>query len=177
MSSACLFLFPRRLPRWNTSRQPRKPARKPFLCPESSYLRSNYGFSLEKDLKKHTNVNHPDPSALFPKIKKPPAKHVCDTCSKEFTRAHNLNAHKRTHSNLRPYNCKNWGKAFVRRQGRERHVEKLHHGKGSEIGKSSQETLLPSDMEVQEGDPSLEKTPVLESIGSGGDIVSRDGSS
>jgi hypothetical protein len=40
----------------------------------------------------------------------------------------------------------------VRRHDRERHVVKRHPGKNSEVGESSQETLVPSDMEVQEGD-------------------------
>jgi hypothetical protein len=145
---------------------------KPFFCTESSCSRSHYGFSTEKELKKHINVQHPDPSALFPKIKKPPVKHLCNICSKEFTRAHNLNAHKRTHSNLRPYDCKICGKAFVRRQDRERHVEKLHPGSGSEIGESSQETPVPSDMDIQEGDRGLENPPVQEGTASGGDMVS-----
>ena len=124
---------------------------KPFFCSESSCSRSHYGFSTEKELKKHINVNHPDPSALFPKIKKPPAKHVCDICSKDFTRAHNLKAHKRTHANLRPYDCKFCGKAFVRKHDRERHVEKLHPGLALVVGEGSQEeTLVSSDMEVQE---------------------------
>jgi hypothetical protein len=125
---------------------------KPFFCTESSCSRSHYGFSTEKELKKHINITHPDPSALFPKIKKPPAKHVCDICLKEFTRAHNLKAHKRTHDNSRPYDCKICGKAFVRRHDRERHVVKRHPGKNSEVGESSHETLVPSDLEVQERD-------------------------
>jgi hypothetical protein len=133
---------------------------KPFFCTESSCARSYYGFSTEKELNKHTNVNHPDPSALFPKIKKPPAKHTCKICSKEFTRAHNLNAHKRTHSDLRPYGCQVCGRKFVRRYDRERHVEKLHSETDSEVGESSQETLPRAELEIQDGDPNLEKTPV-----------------
>ena len=99
---------------------------KPFLCTEASCTRKHLGFATEKELKKHSAIMHPDPAVLLPKVKKPPAKHVCDICSKDFTRAHNLNAHKRTHENLRPYKCHLCDKAFVRKYDCERHVDKLH---------------------------------------------------
>jgi hypothetical protein len=145
---------------------------KPFFCTESSCPRSHYGFSTEKELKKHKNVNHLDSSMLFPKIKKPPAKHVCDLCSKEFSRAHNLSAHKRSHLGDRPYDCKICGKAFVRRYDRERHVEKLHPGRVSEVGESSQETLVPPDSEVHdEVESGPGKSLLLQGSDSGSDVV------
>ncbi|KAK0115663.1 hypothetical protein ONS95_000068 [Cadophora gregata] len=104
---------------------------KPFLCTETSCTRKHLGFATEKELKKHLAVMHPDPAVLFPKIKKTPAKHVCDICSKDFTRAHNLNAHKRTHGNLRPYKCDFCVKAFVRKYDCERHVLNLHPDMGA----------------------------------------------
>lgn len=123
---------------------------KPFTCSESGCSREHYGFSTEKELKKHLNTTHPDPSALFPKIKKPPAKHVCDICGKDFTRAHNLKAHKNSHANERPYGCKYCDKAFVRKHDRERHVEKLHPDKRIEDGEGSQETLVEPEPSAQE---------------------------
>ena len=125
---------------------------KPFLCTESSCTRKYVGFATEKDLKRHMTITHPDPSVLFPKIKKPPAKHVCDVCSKDFTRAHNLNAHKRTHDNVRPYDCGICEKTFVRKYDCERHVDKLHpeqKEKATELGGSStliddSGTIIPS---------------------------------
>ena len=72
---------------------------KPFCCTEPSCPRLHLGFSTERDLKRHMSINHPDPAAFawrFPKTPKPPPKFVCDSCPKEFTRAHNLKAHQRT---------------------------------------------------------------------------------
>lgn len=51
-------------------------------------------------------------------------------------------------------------------------MEKLHPGNGSEIGESLQETPVPSDMDIQEGDRGLENPPVQEGTVSGGDMVS-----
>ncbi|KAH6702884.1 hypothetical protein BKA61DRAFT_619706 [Leptodontidium sp. MPI-SDFR-AT-0119] len=99
---------------------------KPFMCTETGCTRKHLGFSTEKELKKHMAIMHPDPAVLFPKVKKAPAKHVCDVCSKDFTRAHNLNAHKRTHGNIRPYKCNLCEKSFVRKYDCERHASTLH---------------------------------------------------
>jgi uncharacterized C2H2 Zn-finger protein len=137
---------------------------KPFCCIEPSCPRIHLGFSTKKELDKHMNINHPDPAAFawkFPKPKKPPPKHICDICSKDFTRAHNLKAHKRTHANERPFGCSFCGKAFVRKHDRERHVEKLHPEKNEQMGESSQGTLVGSEMDTSEIDiPELqEETP------------------
>ncbi|KAH8594339.1 hypothetical protein B0O99DRAFT_574078 [Bisporella sp. PMI_857] len=99
---------------------------KPFFCTETSCPRIHLGFSTEKELKRHMNINHPDPSILFPKIKKPPKKHVCETCSTEFTRAHNLKVHRLTHTNERPWACSLCDKTFVRKHDRDRHERLLH---------------------------------------------------
>lgn len=119
---------------------------KPFVCTAAGCTRLYHGFSTEKDLKKHMNRDHPDPANLFPKIKKPAPKHTCDICSKEFTRAHNLKAHKNSHANERPYKCSFCEKAFVRKHDRERHVEKIHPENTGSVGEkemvpSSQETI------------------------------------
>ncbi|KAH9212710.1 hypothetical protein DL95DRAFT_508617 [Leptodontidium sp. 2 PMI_412] len=106
---------------------------KPYVCTYPSCPRTYLGFSTDKELKKHIcelkkhmAIMHPDPAVLFPKVKKAPAKHVCDVCSKDFTRAHNLNAHKRTHGNIRPYKCNLCEKSFVRKYDCERHANTLH---------------------------------------------------
>jgi hypothetical protein len=134
---------------------------KPFFCTEASCPRIHLGFITEKELKKHMNINHPDPAALFPKIKKPAAKHACDICSKDFTRAHNLKAHKRTHANERPFGCSLCDRAFVRKQDRERH-ERLHTTKNRQLGESSQDITIVSEMESSEPG-SLESTGTVES--------------
>ncbi|KAH7336622.1 hypothetical protein BKA65DRAFT_37368 [Rhexocercosporidium sp. MPI-PUGE-AT-0058] len=121
---------------------------KPYLCTESSCTRKYVGFSTEKDLKRHLTIMHPDPSVLFPKIKKPPAKHVCDVCSKDFTRAHNLNAHKRTHDNVRPYTCVTCGKTFVRKFDCERHMDKLHPEQKKKAAERDDSLDSPRDPET-----------------------------
>lgn len=123
---------------------------KPYLCTLPSCPRIYLGFSTEKELKKHIRVNHPDPAALFPKLKQnEPTKHVCDICSKDFTRAHNLKAHKRTHANDRPHKCTMCTKAFVRKHDLDRHVNKLHPGK--KAGKESSQENQPTSSLNDEG--------------------------
>jgi hypothetical protein len=99
---------------------------KPFVCTAPNCTRMYHGFSTEKDLKKHMARDHPDPAMLFPKIRKPARKHVCEICDKDFTRAHNLKSHMNSHANKRPYKCSHCEKSFVRKHDRERHVENLH---------------------------------------------------
>jgi hypothetical protein len=83
---------------------------KPFCCTEPSCSRTYFGFSSEKELKKHMNINHPDPAAFawrFPKIKKPSQRFTCTDCDppREYTRAHNLRIHKMTHKDERNHSC------------------------------------------------------------------------
>jgi len=102
------------------------------------------------------SINHPDPAAFawrFPKIKKPAQKYTCTECDppKEYTRAHYLRIHKRTHKNERPFACEFCSKAFVRKHDRERHVENVH---GSRIvAKSSQEMVLDLEEAVSDSGP------------------------
>lgn len=121
---------------------------RPFCCTETGCPRILYGFISEKELKKHINVNHPDPSTFawkFPKAKKESTKHQCAVCGKDYTRANSLRIHLRTHNNERPYNCKSCGKTFVRKHDCERHERLLHTDQKQAIGNdamsSSQETL------------------------------------
>lgn len=123
---------------------------KPFCCTELSCPRIHLGFSTEKELKKHMNIHHPDPAAFawrFPKVKKPPQKHTCTKRDppKEYTRAHNLNIHMRTHENKRPFACQFCGRAFVRKHDFQRHMQTLHPDQDQLIIESSQETLVGPD--------------------------------
>lgn len=109
---------------------------RPFCCTETGCPRILYGFSAEKELKKHILNNHPDPSTFawkFPRVKKEPTKHSCSFCDKEYTRANSLRIHLRTHKNERPFNCKTCGKAFVRKHDCERHERLLHNEQGQVV--------------------------------------------
>ena len=74
---------------------------------------------------------------------------MCDICAKDFTRAHNLKAHKRTHANDRPHKCAACSKAFVRKHDLDRHVTKLHPNKKTSE-QSSQQTAVASDVDNKE---------------------------
>ncbi|TVY78217.1 C2H2 finger domain transcription factor crzA [Lachnellula suecica] len=131
---------------------------KPFCCTELSCPRIHHGFSTEKELKKHMALQHPDPAAFawrFPKIKQPAQKHRCPECPKEFTRAHSLNIHLKTHGNKREYGCPYCSKSFVRKYDRDRHEENLHSDKKTQTGSVSATaaaSMVPtSEIAVAEG--------------------------
>ncbi|KAF7874047.1 hypothetical protein EAF04_002719 [Stromatinia cepivora] len=112
---------------------------KPFLCTDINCLRKHWGYSTEKELKRHMMLDHPDPKAFegkFPKIKKEPIKHQCDQCPSSFTRSSSLRIHQRTHSNERPFKCGSPGclGAFVRRWDRDRHEKSTHPGMAKASG-------------------------------------------
>lgn len=102
---------------------------RPYCCTEFGCPRIHVGYPSERELKKHIDVNHPDPSSFawkFPKVKKEPIKHRCSTCGKEYTRSNSLRVHLFTHRGERPYKCKICAKAFVRKHGCERHELNVH---------------------------------------------------
>ncbi|TVY27111.1 Vegetative incompatibility protein HET-E-1 [Lachnellula hyalina] len=113
---------------------------KPFCCTEFSCPRIHLGFSTERELKRHMTLQHPDPAAFawrFPKIKPPATKYKCAECPKQFTRAHSLNVHVRTHSDDRRFGCRFCTKSFVRKFDCGRHEENLHSEKKQEMGSDS----------------------------------------
>jgi hypothetical protein len=148
---------------------------KPFRCTEPSCPRIHLGFSTEKELKKHMTINHPDPAAFacrFPKVKKQAQKYTCTDCDppKDYTRAHNLRIHKRTHKNERPFDCRFCSKAFVRKHDRERHEEKLHPDRKIQAG--SRYGVLNSEETISDGSPkglqeSLSRADTLVGLESG----------
>jgi hypothetical protein len=113
---------------------------KPFCCTELSCPRIHLGFSSKTELDRHMTIQHPDPAAFawrFPKIKQPAAKHRCTECPKEFTRAHSLNIHVKSHANDRNFGCRFCSKSFVRKYDRDRHEGKLHAEKKKQMGSAS----------------------------------------
>lgn len=59
------------------------------------------------------------------RVVKHPMKFECTQCSKSFTRASNLRAHKRAHANERPFFCTVCSATFVRLNDKKRH-ERSH---------------------------------------------------
>ena len=120
---------------------------KPFCCTETSCPRIYFGFSTEKELKRHMATTHPDPAVFawrFPKVKQPAQRYTCTECDppKEYTRAHNLRIHKRLHKNERPFSCRFCSQTFVRKHDCQRHEERLHPDKEMQGIGSSQENIL-----------------------------------
>lgn len=54
-------------------------------------------------------------------------RHVCTVCGTSFTMLGNLNRHKKSHMNVRPYNCNFCTRGFLRRTSYVEHV-RLHTG-------------------------------------------------
>lgn len=124
----------------------------PFRCPyaecESGY---KLGFTTARQREKHMSIYHPEDvkiQAIFARVRKDreqsndsrkqslnnskhPAKFVCDTCSKAYTRKEKLNNHLRTHTSERvQFQCSVSGcqKTFSRDDERKRHEKEIHLG-------------------------------------------------
>ncbi|KAF7918226.1 uncharacterized protein EAE98_009838 [Botrytis deweyae] len=115
---------------------------KPFLCTDLSCLRKHWGYSTEKELKRHMLLEHPDPAAFggkFPKVKKEPVKHQCNICGSSYTRSSGLKIHQRKHDGIKPFKCEFPGcpAAFLRRWDRDRHARSTHSGVGNASGSQS----------------------------------------
>ncbi|KAF7883349.1 uncharacterized protein EAF02_005269 [Botrytis sinoallii] len=97
---------------------------KPFLCTDLSCLRKHWGYSTEKELKRHMLLEHPDPAAFG-----------------------GLKIHQRKHDGTKPFKCEFPGcrAKFLRRWDRDRHARATHSGMGNASGsQSTQSTPVQS---------------------------------
>ncbi|XP_044729171.1 gastrula zinc finger protein xFG20-1-like [Chrysoperla carnea] len=56
-------------------------------------------------------------------IEKPKTKHECDVCHKSFMTDHNLDRHRLSHGDKKPFTCQNCGKGFVLESRLNTHIE------------------------------------------------------
>ncbi|KAI8926040.1 hypothetical protein BC831DRAFT_392054, partial [Entophlyctis helioformis] len=50
----------------------------------------------------------------------------CTKCNKTYTRKYNLEAHLRSHFNVKPFACTSCSESFVRKHDLQRHMQSLH---------------------------------------------------
>jgi hypothetical protein len=105
-----------------------------FLCTERGCPWETIGYTSSKELRAHIKECHEEPE--YPEedddegpsaSRKAVRWFQCTLCRKRFTRAYNMRAHLRTHTDERPFVCSICGKAFARQADRARH-EGLHSG-------------------------------------------------
>ena len=75
---------------------------------------------------------------------KHPATYGCNQCAKKFTRAYNLRAHLRSHTNEKPYKCTVCSASFARENDRKRH-EIRHTGNLRYVCKGCKTRFARSD--------------------------------
>ncbi|KAK4496006.1 hypothetical protein PRZ48_013275 [Zasmidium cellare] len=90
-------------------------------------VRSSSTGSMQRDYILDLSDPQRIPGLQSSRVQKHPATFQCNACQKRFTRAYNLRAHLRTHTDERPFVCVVCGKAFARQHDRKRH-EGLHSG-------------------------------------------------
>ena len=66
-------------------------------------------------------------------------RHACDMCSRAFTKASNLEKHKRIHTGYKPFVCDVCSKAFVQTSDLKRH-KRIHNGHGPRLCQTAANT-------------------------------------
>ncbi|CAI6332799.1 unnamed protein product [Periconia digitata] len=114
-----------------------------FLCTKRGCPWETIGYTSSKELRAHTKECHEEPEYPEEDDEERPSanrkavnRFQCTLCPKRFTRAYNLRAHMRVHTDERPYVCSVCGMAFARHADRARH-EGLHSGERKFICRGS----------------------------------------
>ncbi|KAI0222961.1 Metallothionein expression activator, partial [Massospora cicadina] len=93
--------------------------------------------------------------------------HKCEICSRLFFRRQDLNRHKDTHFNVRPYVCKECGAAFTRRDAQNRHTKRLTCGARPGASPSTKSANTPNEQEPDKPvpiSPTVSVTPKSEDL-------------
>ena len=93
-----------------------------YLCPQIGCHLATLGCASQRDLDKHIKDYH-NLKASEDEFPDTPGgrRFQCTLCQKQYTAAHTLKNHLRTHTDERPFVCPICGKAFAKQSDRKRH--------------------------------------------------------
>ncbi|GAW25243.1 putative zinc finger protein [Rosellinia necatrix] len=105
---------------------------RPYSCPIDSCSTGSFGFSSEKERKKHIRNCHSEEefgNPTFPSQREEAAEeraHICKQCGQRLSRAANRRDHEDSHRGVRNHQCPICPKRFVWAGDRNRHVNVVH---------------------------------------------------